>query len=142
MENSMAVLAETFGAETVLSAVIVCVVTMLIKKIKPNLSPKAEVGVRFVVSLITRLLFLLITKGEFLGWVQGATSVCGVSMVVCTLFTKTGKKEKVKEEISLFLPDLDEQKLNAVLGEEEMSEVPIEVASAKPNPSERPTDGV
>ena len=97
MENSIAVLAETFGAETVLSAVVVCVVMMLIRKFKPELSPKAEVGVRFIISLLVHLLFILISQGEILGLAQGATSVCGVSMIVCTLISKKGGKEKVKE---------------------------------------------
>ena len=131
MENSIAVLAETFGAETVLSAVVVCVVMMLIRKFKPELSPKAEVGVRFIISLLVHLIFILISQGEILGLAQGATSVCGVSMIVCTLISKKGGKEKVKEEISQLLPQLDEQKLNAVLGESEnlAREIPVEITT-------------
>ena len=41
--------------ETVVAAVVVCALMALIKKFKPNLSPKAEVGVRLGLPVATSL---------------------------------------------------------------------------------------
>lgn len=143
MENSMAILAETFGVETVTSAVVVCIVMMLIKKFKPNLSPKAELGIRLLISLITHLLFILISQGDFIGCLQGATSVCGVSMIVCTLISKSGSAQKTKDNISEMLPQLSEEKLTDILGEDKgFKDVPIEIVNQNSSGGDRPSDGV
>ena len=123
MQNPIAILTENFGVETVLVAVVVCALMALIKKFKPDLSPKAEVGVRFLISLIIRLILIWITRGDATGCIESATSVCGVSMIVCALITKNGSKEKVKEQVSTLLPNLDESKLDAVLSVEQTESV-------------------
>ncbi len=116
MENVIAILTENFKAETIISAVVVCLATWIIKKIKPNLPPKVEIAVRLLLSVIIHLVFTLISKGNLAQVAQGGINVCGVSMLFCATFSG-GKKEEVKALVANLLPDVEEEKIAEVLSE-------------------------
>ena len=118
MENVIAILTENFKAETIISAVVVCLATWIIKKIKPNLPPKVELAVRLLLSVIIHLVFTLISKGNLAQVAQGGINVCGVSLILCATFSG-GKKEEVKELVANLLPDVEEEKIAEVLNEVE-----------------------
>ena len=116
MENVIAILTENFKAETIISAVVVCLATWIIRKIKPNLPPKVELAVRLLLSVIIHLVFTLISKGNLAQVAQGGINVCGVSMLLCATFSG-GKKEEVKVIMENLLPDLEEEKVAEILSE-------------------------
>ena len=64
-----------------------------------------------------------------------------MSMIVCALITKTGSAQKVKEQVSTLLPNLDENKLDAVLSvEQNESVIPIVVDGQTKRNDERAVD--
>jgi hypothetical protein len=101
MDEAFAVLADRFGAETIISAAIVCIVMTAVKKFKPKLSPRAETVIRLIVSFIVHLILTLVVNGQASGVWEGSLGVCGVSMVICTLIAKGGSTaiEKAVEEL-------------------------------------------
>lgn len=128
MENVLIILSQQFGLQTVIKAVIVCAVMMIVKKIKPNLSPKVEVVIRLALSVLIHLLFTVITNGEILSLTESAMSVCGVSIIFSTVTAKSCDKDKAKDAVSAFLPDLDTKQIDVLFKDCEKADVPPEVA--------------
>ena len=112
MENVFTILSQEFGLQTVIKAVIVCVAMMVVKKIKPNLSPKVEVVIRLTLSVLIHLLFTVITKGEFLGITEDVMCICGVSMIFSQITAKGYDKNKLEQSLKPFLPDFDVDKID------------------------------
>ena len=115
MEQVIKILSENLGMETVISAVIVCILMMVVKKYKPKITPRQEIIVRFLISIVVHLVFTLITKGEYAQIFQNAMSVCGVSLIIGSLLSGKGNGEDVKEIISTFIPDLDEEDFEEIV---------------------------
>ena len=115
MEQVIKILSENLGMETVISAVIVCILMMVVKKYKPKITPRQEIIVRFLISIVVHLVFTLITKGEYAQIFQNAMSVCGVSLIIGSLLSEKGNGEDVKEIISTFIPDLDEEDFEEIV---------------------------
>ena len=115
MERLFKILSESLGMETVISAVIVCILMMIVKKLKPKTSPRQEIVIRFLISIAVHLLFTLITKGDSAQIFQNAMSVCGVSMIICALLTGKVDENEVKEMMSTFLPDLSEEDYEEII---------------------------
>ena len=122
MEKVFAILSQEFGFQTVIKAVIVCVVMMGVKKIKPNLSPKVEVIIRLALSVLIHLLFTVITKGEFLGVTKDVMCVCGVSMIFSQVMAKSYNKKELEQSLKPFLPDFDLDKINECTEQTEKDE--------------------
>ncbi|MBR2336878.1 MAG: hypothetical protein IKA61_02915 [Clostridia bacterium] len=116
MESIFITLSQQFGLQTVIKAVIVCVIMMAVKRIKPNLSPKVELIIRLAVSILIHLLFTVITSGELLSLTEGSMSVCGVSMIFTAVTAKGCNKGEIKQSVSAFLPDLDAEKIDKIIG--------------------------
>ena len=116
------ILSQEFGLQTVIKAVIVCVAMMVVKKIKPNLSPKVEVVIRLTISVLIHLLFTVITKGEFLGITKDVMCICGVSMIFSQITAKSYNKEQLKESLKPFLPDFDIDKIDECTQQTEQAE--------------------
>ena len=105
-----------------IKAVVVCVAMMIVKKIKPNLSPKVEVVIRLTLSVLIHLLFTAITKGEFLGVTKDVMCICGVSMIFSQITAKSYNKEQLKESLKPFLPDFDVDKIDECTQQTEREE--------------------
>ena len=122
MENVFMILSQEFGLQTVIKAVIVCVAMMVVKKIKPNLSPKVEVVIRLTLSVLIHILFTVITTGEFLGLTKDVMCICGVSMIFSQIMAKGYSKEELKENLKPFLPDFDVDKIDEYTQQTEQAE--------------------
>ena len=122
MENVFMILSQEFGLQTVIKAVVVCVAMMIVKKIKPNLSPKVEVVIRLTLSVLIHLLFTVITKGEFLGITENVMCICGVSMIFSQVMSKSSNKDELKESLKPFLPDFDVDKIDKFTEQTEREE--------------------
>ena len=122
MENVFMILSQEFGLQTVIKAVIVCVAMMVVKKIKPNLSPKVEVVIRLTFSVLIHILFTVITKGEFLGVTKDVMCICGVSMIFSQIMAKSYSNEELKENLKPFLPDFDVDKIDKCTQQTEQAE--------------------
>ena len=109
MNETIKILSENLGIETVISAVIVCVIMALIKKRKPKISPRQEIIIRLLISIGVHLLFTLVTKGEYAQIFQNSTSVCGVSLIICAIISKNENKTEVEKVISTFLPEISDE---------------------------------
>lgn len=123
MENSFYLLADIFGIKTVLSSIAVCAVLWIIKKKKPNLSQKAEIGIRFLISVLIGLCYLLITKTDLSELFVISTQTCGVSMLVCGLLKGNGETDENRLLLSKFLPDLTKKQLDEIIALEEKETV-------------------
>lgn len=114
MNNLIQILSETVGFPTIISAVIVCLIMLLVKKIKPNISPKTELIIRLLVSVLVRFGVIFITKGEIYTLAESSLSVCGVSLIICAFFNKGGSNQEIKELVSSFLPNVEKQTIDQI----------------------------
>lgn len=117
MDEVFMKLADRFGAETIISAAIVCIVMTAVKKFKPKLSPRVETVIRLIVSFIVHLILTLVIGGQASGVWEGSLGVCGVSMVICTLIAKGGSSATLEVAKEL-LPITEEKPTEGVESEE------------------------
>ena len=119
------VLSQEFGLQTMIKAVVVCVAMMILKKIKPNLSPKVEVVIRLTLSVLIHLLFTVITNGAYLGFAEDIMCICGVSMIFSAIITKNYDAKELKETIKEYLPDFETDKIDDVLSKAQQEEIVV-----------------
>ncbi len=122
MEELFVTVTDIFGIKTVLSSIVVCLVLHLIKKKKPNLSEKERLVIRIIVSTIIGIIYLLITKGDFSCTLTTAIEICGVSMILCGLFSN-GDTVENKRLLSKFLPNLSSKQLDELLSLESKDQI-------------------
>ena len=114
MENLIQILSKTVGLSTIVSAIVVCLIMAFVKKKKPNLSPKIELIIRFLVSVLIRVIVTFITKKDFVGLAESSMSICGVSLIICAIFNKGDNPQDLKELVSAFLPNLSKEEKDGV----------------------------
>ena len=123
MENFFVKITDIFGLKTVLSSVIVCVVISAIKKKKPTLSVRAEIVIRLLLSALIHTVYLIITQGNFASFPQDITEICGVSMILCGLASKSVNNLEMSRLILALIPSLDESTLSKLINAKSQKEI-------------------
>ena len=131
MNNLIKTLSEVVGLPTIISAVIVCLIMLFVKKIKPKMSPKTELILRLIVSILVRVVFVLVLKGDFGNLAESSLSACGVSLIICAFFSKSDNVSEIKEMVSVFLPNVSQDKIDKIFSSRPDSQEEISDESIK-----------
>jgi len=123
VENSFYLLADIFGIKTLISSLAVCAVLRLVKKKKPNLSYKAELGIRLLISFAVGIIYLIFTQGDFSFIFTDTAEICGVSLILCGIVSGSGKNAENKLLLSKFLPNLSEKQLDEIIALEDKEQI-------------------